>query len=265
MSLPLTEQHLRTLKAGGLPVVMLDAESPGPPRIVIDNEAGGRMATEYLLDLGHRRIAFVGDESYPDLAFTSTAHRLLGYRGALADAGIATDPHLIRLIPHGGFVLASSAMRSATELIETAEPPTAIFASSDTQAIGVVHAVEHRGLRVPDDISVIGFDDIDSAALVRLSTVRQPLHESGALAARRLCALLSGKRVGRRRTVLPLVLVRRSSTSPPRRRDGEGPRRHPAKGAADNGSSRSRPAIRARGPTGGSAPPARSIAWPEPA
>ncbi len=238
MSLPLGSRHAQTLKKGGVPLVMVDADSPGLARFVIDNVAGGRLATEHLIGLGHHRIAFVGDSGDPQLAFTSTEHRLRGYRLALRDAGIGADPELVRVTPHG-VSPAAEAFASAGRLLEMAQPPTAIFAASDTLAMGVLHAVEQRGLRVPDDLSVVGFDDIESAALIRLSTVRQPLDESGALAARRLCALLGGAKQRHSRTVLPLDLISRSSTSAPARA-----------GRTRTHETRGRPPPRARAGTG---------------
>jgi LacI family transcriptional regulator len=267
ISLPLDRPHLEAIKVRGLPVVVLDAESPGPPRFVIDNEMGGRMATEHLLSLGHRRIGFVGDFSDQDLAFTSTEHRLRGYEGALIDAGIDVDPEIVSMVLHSGSAVDPISTESAMVLLNGPKPPTAIFAASDVQAIGLMHAIEEQGLRVPDDMSVIGFDDIDAAGLVRLSTIRQPLAESGAIAARKLCDLLDGGRPGRRRTVLPLELVSRATTAAPAKTSSAkagAPRRRTASAASGRGAT-PRPAVRARGPTGGARTPGATTGWREPA
>src|SRR4029077_2288783 len=154
------------------------------------------MATEHLLLLGHRRIGFIGDVRHPtartDLGFTASQQRLCGYQVALQNAGIGYDTGLVRRGPHG----AANAEALAAELLALPDPPSAIFAASDTQAMGVLAAADRAGRRVPGELSVIGFDDIESAMLLGLSTVRQPLEDSGAEAARRLCGLLRGGPLG---------------------------------------------------------------------
>ena len=177
--------------------------------------------------------------------FTASARRLLGYRQALAAAGLAADDSLIRLGPHGP----ASAQALATGLLELPDPPSAIFAASDTQAMGVLAAADQSGASVPYQLSVIGFDDIQSAALLGLSTVRQPLEDSGAQGAERLCALLRGESVRPQRQVMELQVMPRASSaragssrvagSPergPRGRDraadASGPGRRPAHRAA---------------------------------
>jgi DNA-binding LacI/PurR family transcriptional regulator len=212
VSVHLAQQHLTAFRRGGIPLVTVDAMAPGVPQTIIDDVAGGRLATTHLLGLGHRRIGFIGDavarKTACDLGFASSRRRLQGYRRALAAAGVATDPELVRLGPHGPGVAAEL----AEQLLRLPDPPTAIFAASDTQAMGVLRAAEQRGFPVPRRLSVIGFDDIESAALLSLSTVRQPLEHSGAEAARRLCALLRGVQVRPLRQLLPLRIVQRSST-----------------------------------------------------
>ena len=123
--------------------------------------------------------------SATSLGFASSQHRLTGYRRALAAAGIDYDPGLVRRGPHGP----ANAEALAAELLALPDRPSAIFAASDTQAMGVLTAADRCGVQVPGQLSVIGFDDIESAALLDLSTVRQPLEHSGAEGARRLCAL----------------------------------------------------------------------------
>jgi DNA-binding LacI/PurR family transcriptional regulator len=214
VSVHLARQHLAAFSRGGVPLVTVDATAVGVPQTIIDDVAGGRLATSHLLGLGHRRIGFVGDATARgehDLGFASSRRRLRGYRQELAAAGIDLDPELVRLGPHGPAVAAEL----ADQLLRLPDPPTAIFAASDTQAIGVLSAAERRGFGVPGRLSVVGFDDIESAALLNLSTVRQPLERSGAEGARRLCALLHGITVRPLRQLLPLRIVRRSSSARP--------------------------------------------------
>jgi DNA-binding LacI/PurR family transcriptional regulator len=216
VSLRLAAQRLASFQRAGVPLVTVDAVTPGVPQTVTDDVAGGRLATGHLLSLGHRRIGFVGDtmrgaaaESRIGLGFVTSQHRLSGYRQALAAAGIRYDPGLVRRGPHGP----ANAEALTAELLALPDRPSAIFAASDTQAMGVLAAADRCGIDVPGQLSVIGFDDIDSAALLGLSTVRQPLGDSGAEGARRLCALLRGERVIPLRQQLALEVVQRSSTA----------------------------------------------------
>jgi DNA-binding LacI/PurR family transcriptional regulator len=213
ISLPLSREQLAQFGRAGVTLVSIDAVIPGVPRTIIDNVAGGRLAADHLIGLGHRRIGFVGDAAFArppaGLGFTSSADRLRGYRQALAEAGLGFEARLIRRGPHD----TATAADHAAELLKADNPPTAIFAASDTQAIGVLAAAERLGVEVPGQLSVIGFDDIESAAFLGLSTVRQPLALSGAEGAQRLCALLRGERLPARRSELPLELVARGSTA----------------------------------------------------
>jgi DNA-binding LacI/PurR family transcriptional regulator len=213
VSLRLSRKHLASFQRTGVPLVTVGVLAPGVPQTVTDDVAGGRLATEHLLSLGHRRIGFVGDAarrmSATNLGVGASQHRLAGYRQALAAAGIGYDPALVRRGSYG----AVNAEALAAELLALPDRPSAIFAASDTQAMGVLTAADRCRLPVPGQLSVIGFDDIESAALLGLSTVRQPLERSGAEGARRLCALLRGERVRPLRQLLALEIVQRSSAA----------------------------------------------------
>jgi DNA-binding LacI/PurR family transcriptional regulator len=217
VSLRLSAAQAELFRRSGIPLVAIDMVIPGIPHTVTDDVAGGRMATGYLLSLGHRKIGFVGDTMRGAaatgrllLGFASSQRRLAGYRQALAAAGAGQEPELVRRGPHGP----ANAAALAAELLALPDPPTAIFAASDTQAIGVLAAADRGGVKVPGDLSVMGFDDIESAALMGLSTIRQQLWNSGAEGARRLCALLRGDRVAPLRQQLSVEVVPRSSTAP---------------------------------------------------
>ena len=213
VSLRLSRHHLASFQRTGVPLVTVGVPAPGVPQTVTDDVTGGRLATEHLLSLGHRRIGFVGDTarrmSATNLGVSASQHRLAGYRQALAAAGVGYDPALVRRGPYG----AVNAEALAAELLALPDRPSAIFAASDTQAMGVLTAADRCRLPVPGQLSVIGFDDIESAALLGLSTVRQPLERSGAEGARRLCALLRGERVRPLRQLLALEVVPRSSAA----------------------------------------------------
>ena len=215
VSIHLAKDRIAAFRRGSIPIVSVDAVAPGMPQTIIDDVAGGRLATAHLLSLGHRRIGFVGDlagrATDHDLGFTSSRSRLQGYRRELAAAGIDFDPGLVRVGPHDAAVAADL----ASQLMRLPDPPTAIFAASDTQAMGVLRAAEQSGYPVPGGLSLVGFDDIETTALLNLSTVQQPLEQSGAEGARRLCALLRGARVRPLRQLLPLRLVQRGSSARP--------------------------------------------------
>jgi DNA-binding LacI/PurR family transcriptional regulator len=193
-----------------VPVVLVDGEHERLPHLTVDDVAGGRLATRHLLDLGHERIAFVGDTPSP-FAFTSSQRRRRGYEETLREAGIPVRPEYIREAPHGRDL----ARRIGSELLGLEVPPTAVFAASDTQALGVLEAARAARRSIPDELSVIGFDDIEAASYADLSTVRQPLYESGLLGARLLLGLLGGTELAPVGETLRLELVIRSTTAPP--------------------------------------------------
>jgi LacI family transcriptional regulator len=176
ISLPVTDDEVGAMRRERLAAVLVDAAHPELSHVVSDDVAGGELATRHLLDRGHTRIAFVGDAPASPLGFTSSERRREGYRRALAAAGIEADPALLRRGLHGR----DEARRLSEDLLGSPQPPTAVFAASDIQAIGVLAAARHAGLRVPEELAVIGYDDIDIAEAFGLTTVRQPLAASGA-------------------------------------------------------------------------------------
>ena len=202
------------LRSGGIPLVVVDPVNPPPPDIPsvgATNWAGGLAATEHLLGLGHTRIgAIAGPGDY-----LCSRARIDGYRSALEQAGIRFDPALVR---HGDFQHEGGFVRGG-ELLDLAGPQgrlTAVFAGSDQQALGVYEAARQRGLRIPQDVSVVGFDDLPVARWVSppLTTVRQPLAEMGRVAAEVLGDLIDGVPPRSRRLELSTELIVRESTAP---------------------------------------------------
>jgi LacI family transcriptional regulator len=179
------------------------------PTVGATNWAGGLSATEHLIALGHRRIAIIGG----DPRLQCSRARLDGYRTALDAAGIEPDESLI----YQGNFYHESGFAGGQRFLELDEPPTAIFASSDQMAYGVYEAVRQRGLRIPTDVSIVGFDDLPEArwSSPPLTTVRQPLAEMGVLAARTLLRLVRGEEIETLRFELATQLVERESTAPP--------------------------------------------------
>ncbi|GAA2350348.1 LacI family DNA-binding transcriptional regulator [Streptomyces cuspidosporus] len=206
---PVLHEELRRLN---VPIVVVDpAGSPAldAPTIGATNWAGGMAATEHLLGLGHRRIGFIAG---PPRLLCSRA-RLDGHRAALEAAGVPYDQ---ALVAQGDFYHESGFV-GCDRLMDTDTPPTAVFASSDQMALGAIEALRRRGLRVPEDVSVVGFDDLPEVrwSAPPLTTVRQPLAEMGKLAARTVLRQARGEEVESPRVELATALVVRASTAPP--------------------------------------------------
>lgn len=208
ISLPLSDEEVTVLKRDKLPVVLVDVAHPQLPHVVIDDIHGGELAAGHLLAKGHRRIGFVGDAPDNPFGFTSSERRREGFRRALRDADIEPDPELEQLGRYG----LDEARPLATALLQRTDPPTAIFAASDMQAIGVLQTADALGLRVPQDVAVIGFDDIDMAAILGLTTIRQPLWETGARGADLLLAAIEGGDQDPIEELEPLAVMQRRTT-----------------------------------------------------
>lgn len=189
-------------------LVNFEARPVALPVVAVENRQGARLAVQHLLSLGHRRIAFIAGSPYTG----QSAERQAAYAQALQEAGIAADPSLIvpgRFVQTGGHA-------AALQLLDLPEPPTAIFAANDEMAFGAIDAIHSRGLRVPDDISVAGFDDIAASSFIHppLTTVRQPLAELSACAVQTLMNLIEGQTVHGHKATVPVELVVRQSTGP---------------------------------------------------
>lgn len=209
----LTASQYAWLEQHRIPFVMIDPVLEPPPGVVSVGAAnwhGGVTATEHLLASGHERVAVIAGHRRK---MCSNA-RVAGYRSALASAGLRHRPEYVR---HAGFD-EGVAHRRMLELLDLPEPPTAVFVCSDRMALGVYRALAERGLRVPDDMSVVGFDDLPEARWINpaLTTVRQPLSEMAATALRLLVRMMDGDRPESTRTELSTRLVERSSTTVPR-------------------------------------------------
>ncbi|MGI8901659.1 MAG: LacI family DNA-binding transcriptional regulator, partial [Nocardioides sp.] len=182
LSLTPTDEEIASLARLDRPVAIVGARVPGWSSVRIDDVVTANIAVQHLVDLGHSRIGYVGGSLENQLDFAAPLDRLTGYRSALAAAGLRLDPAwevASDFTVRGG--LAATRL-----LLEAAPRPTAIFAASDEMAIGAVHAVREAGLRVPEDVSVVGIDDHEMAEFFELTTVAQPVHEQGRLAARLL-------------------------------------------------------------------------------
>jgi LacI family transcriptional regulator len=205
------EAYLETLRHRRFPHVLVDHQGIGSdvPSVGATNRQGGYDGTRYLIELGHRRIGFITG----DMGMGCARDRLAGYLQALNEAGLSPDPTLIR---EGDF-LQPRGFLCADELLNLTQPPTAIFASNDVSAVGAMEAVRNRGLRIPEDVSILGFDDIPQAAQVHpaLTTVRQPLAEMGRTAVELLFAYITEPDAAVRRIELPTQLIVRQSCQAP--------------------------------------------------
>lgn len=215
---PLRDRELAGVARLGLPGVTVSSGTPVPgwPSVRIDDTAAGRNATEHLIRLGHRRVAHISGDPTDELAFTTHIDRRIGYRAALTDAGLPVDP---ALDVEDEFTVTGGARATADLLRRCDPPPTAIFAACDEMAMGAMATLRQAGLRVPDDVSVIGIDNHDLAGAVGLTTVAQPAAEQGRLAA---AALLERELAPRAAgsapipaVLLPTRLIIRDSTASP--------------------------------------------------
>ncbi|GAT70734.1 lacI family transcriptional regulator [Planomonospora sphaerica] len=211
----LTVQQQSQLATRSIPLVVLDPTGEPlhrTPSVGATNWSGGMAATRHLLDLGHRRIAMLsGPTGWP-----CCRARLDGYRAAMDAAGVPVDPDLVRV----STLYVEGGLRDGGELLRLPDPPTAIFTANDLQAFGVYEAARQAGLRIPEDLSVVGFDDLSFTrwAGPPMTTVRQPLVRMGAAAARMIVALAGGEELEQHRVELATELVVRQSTAPPSRR-----------------------------------------------
>ena len=203
------EGELERVRASDMACVLVDAQHATLPSVIVDDVAGGEMATRHLVELGHRRIGFLGDTP-PEFRFDWSRDRTRGYERALERAGLELRPEYVREGTRSVHVARSVAI----ELLRLPERPTAIFAASDTQALGVLEAARSLGLHVPEELSVVGFDDVEIASYVGLTRVRQPLFEGGRRGGELLLRALAGRPPHAQSELLPLELVVRGTTGP---------------------------------------------------
>lgn len=213
LSLRPTDEEAQHLSRADAPTVLIDAYHPLLTSIKTDDVGGAQAAVNHLIELGHRRIAYIG-ESLDDnpFHFQPLVDRYQGYRDALAAAGIPYRPEYHRQGRYGWL----EARRMCQELLALPQPPTAIFAYSDTMAFGVLEAAQQNRLHVPDDLSVIGFDDVEIAQYFNLTTMRQLLYESGARGAELLLERIESEGPAEAQHItLPTEPIVRRTTAPP--------------------------------------------------
>ncbi|MET0296202.1 MAG: LacI family DNA-binding transcriptional regulator [Microbacterium sp.] len=211
ISIELGDEEISRLAELDLPVIAIGEPNPRLTTLTVDEIAVARLATEHLIALGHRSIAHIGASPAPDTDPRVAAHRRRGFEQALADAGIPADPALFEpadFTIEGGF-------RAAERLLDRGGAlPTAIFAASDEMAVGALLAARERGIRVPDDLSIVGVDGHDLSGFFRLTTVEQFPRQQGERAAEAILEVIEDPRSPHERADLPFELVVRDSTAP---------------------------------------------------
>jgi DNA-binding LacI/PurR family transcriptional regulator len=208
MSLPFTEEDVERFIQHHLPVVSLEFGHPRFSSIEIDNVHGGAMAAEFLIKKGYTKLAFFGEKGQPSYSLHATEERLSGYKGKAEASGIPLQEDAVFFHEYG----MKYAMDCAVEMLRAKDRPNAVFCASDLQAVGVLKAARSLGLRVPDDIAVMGFDDIDAADYVELTTIRQSLDHSGHLAALKLLDHMNNMQTPSAKVHLNLQVIERQTT-----------------------------------------------------
>lgn len=208
ISLPVGEQQARRLKRHGLPTVLIEYPNRLLDSLEIDDVLGGRLAAEHLMAKGHQRLAFLGDTHPPEYAIHPASLRQQGFRKALREVGIGLPPAFVKSVPNA----AEPTRRAAVELLRMQNPPTAVFAASDIQALVLLKTARQLGRRVPEDLAIVGFDDLDMAEYADLTTIRQRLDDSGRMAVEILLSHLEEPQRTPKHVKVPLTLVERATT-----------------------------------------------------
>ena len=207
ISLPIDELTSEHLLQHGLETVLVEYPQGALPSVEIDDYEGGRLAADYLVGKNHHRIAFIGLTDPPDYGIHPVSFRLDGFRDALAEMDIELPDSHIGLAEY----TQEQTRLAARRLFELDPRPTAIFAATDFQAMAVLNVARQMGLKVPQDVAILGFDDLDMADYVGLTTIRQPLDESGKIAVELLLSRISNPDRSRQHVQLPLTIIERET------------------------------------------------------
>ncbi len=210
VTVPFSQEEITKLSQVKCPIVAVDNAIDDVSSYFVNNTEGGKLAMAHLLALGHTKIGYLGDLHGIVRGVPNTPeHRYTGYLEALKDAGIPFDDRYTRF----GIMSEENGYKLTKSVMEQADPPTALFVYCDTAAVGALQALREMGLRVPEDISVVGFDDIDVARHVNLTTIRQPMQKYGVKAAEKILELLSGTATTSSHHCFDLELVERGTTA----------------------------------------------------
>jgi DNA-binding LacI/PurR family transcriptional regulator len=206
MSLAIEDRDARRLHTNGVETVLIEFSHRQLNSILIDDLQGGKLAARHLMGKGHRRIAFLGDIEPPErYAIHPVKSRLAGFKQILEEAGIALPRNYVMQAAYSR----EGSQKAARDLLTLPQPPTAIFAASDIQAVSIMKVARSLELKIPDDLAIVGFDDIDLAEYMDLTTIRQNLDESGRLAAEILFTGITEPSRSLKHIIMPLRLVER--------------------------------------------------------
>ena len=203
------DEQVQELMQSDIPIVVVDMDSANCSVVYSDNTEGARMAVNYLYELGHRHIAHIAGDSSIDAG----AARVKGYELAMQTLDLPIQPGYL---VNAGFFSVEEGKQAMEKLLQLASPPTAVFVAGDQMAIGAIEAVHEHGLRVPEDISIIGYDDIEMIKYItpKLTTIRQDTDEIGEAAAELLIEQMTAKERRTERRVIPVRLIERASCAP---------------------------------------------------
>ena len=207
MSLPIDEDSANRLIKNDLKTVLIEYSHPSFSSVTINDRHGGALAAKYLLKKGHRRCAYIGDTGLPDYSIRPEEKRLEGYRRTLNENNIPLPDEYLKL-PE---LTMQSLEQQVKELLALPKPPTAVFAATDELAMRVLRVAREQAVQVPDDLAVIGFDDLDVAEYLDLTTVRQPLDESGQTAVELLLGHIAAPSRSLKNIELKLSIVERET------------------------------------------------------
>jgi LacI family transcriptional regulator len=209
LSLQFNDRYARQLVDHGLETVLIEYPQRILSSIEIDDVAGGRIAAEYLLKKGHKKLGFAGDTTIPNFGIHPISLRLRGFHEGLQNAGVRLEKENILSATYD----VESTRQKAHEFLTSPQRPTGIFAATDLQAIGILRATRDIGLRVPQDLSILGFDDLDVAEYVGLTTISQHLDESGRVAVELLLSRLVDPTRSIQHIQIPLTIVERETAN----------------------------------------------------
>ncbi|NKX55775.1 LacI family transcriptional regulator [Arthrobacter sp. E918] len=212
VAFPVTAAEQQRLELMGVHIVASGGQMASYPYVCIDDAEAARKAVGHLIFLGHRRIGMIAAVDPDEPGWPATLGRSEGYYQALASAGLVPEPELVRTVNWGG----NEGAEAMSQLLALPAPPTAVYAHSDEVALGAIRTIRRAGLRVPEDISVIGIDDHPLAELTDLTTVHQSVRDQGLRAGRMVVALINGREAELSFTA-PTELVIRRTTAPPSR------------------------------------------------
>lgn len=203
------DEQVQELMQSDIPIVVVDMDSANCSVVYSDNTEGARMAVNYLYELGHRHIAHIAGDSSIDAG----AARVKGYELAMQTLDLPIQPGYL---VNAGFFSVEEGKQAMEKLLQLASPPTAVFVAGDQMAIGAIEAAHEHGLRVPEDISIIGYDDIEMIKYItpKLTTIRQDTDEIGEAAAELLIEQMTAKERRTERRVIPVTLIERASCAP---------------------------------------------------